>query len=455
MKNIITSIILGLLMNYTAFAFGDKSTENTDQSNASCRGSDSLDGFCVGERVYIDENDDGGKVLSVKIEAIDHKLQEFTTRHEDGRIFPRLSSDQLWKTTAGLCGARACIGDRFINIARDYRFVKIVGIRIVKNEEEEYVLYYEDKSELGDRWTRDSLASTKSGECSKDICVGDRAYLGSKNNRVMQVAGVLIDGNIVVFIEDLVKQLGVKAYFRANAESFVVFERAQEVQDRVAAETLAKSGVLDFELYKSLKKTGASQVEALQNASGPVFVEIKDTEKFLNKLAEHVYKFDGSYLQQIAALTGNDNDLNINMRNLFIMNALAPALRNYGYANIREKFLVPSLANLDTVNAQNHINGLQDFDATAMIRRLSLQILSISLLTAKPQYNDLQNVEAQKLLQIISSALATNLRHNDMNSFYNITAEFENFELSLVQNAYLKARATSDMAILEFLKNNK
>jgi len=187
-----------------------------------------------------------------------------------------------------------------------------------------------------------------------------------------------------------------------------------------------------------------------ESVTGPRFTALSNTARFLEKLSQHVYKFDQQYFSQLAALVAANS--NQELKTLFLMNALKPFFQNFGYTAIKEKDIRFSLQRLEDVNKEKNINSLSKIEGVQVIRKLALQMLAISLQTSQSLQTPEQKVKGAELLHILSNILAGSLGLNDIADFLKNAPKFEAFFLELAQNPYLQARSATDIAILNYLK---
>jgi len=94
------------------------------------------------------------------------------------------------------CYREACVGDRAINVSRDYREVTILGIDNVGK----FVLRFEDNGGVGGNWDRDDLALERG--CSGDLCVGYPAINVTRDYRRVTVAALHTNGKFVLRFDD-------------------------------------------------------------------------------------------------------------------------------------------------------------------------------------------------------------------------------------------------------------
>jgi hypothetical protein len=98
--------------------------------------------------------------------------------------------------TAENCHLDVCVGDRAINVTRDYREVTVIGI----DNFGKYVLRFEDNGGVGGNWDRDDLALMQG--CSGDLCVGYPAINVTRNYRGVTVVALHANGKYVLRFDD-------------------------------------------------------------------------------------------------------------------------------------------------------------------------------------------------------------------------------------------------------------
>lgn len=94
------------------------------------------------------------------------------------------------------CYREACVGDRAINVGRDYREVTILGI----DNAGKFVLRFEDDGGVGGNWDRDDLALERG--CSGDLCVGYPAINVSRDYRRVRIVALHTNGKFVLRFGD-------------------------------------------------------------------------------------------------------------------------------------------------------------------------------------------------------------------------------------------------------------
>jgi hypothetical protein len=243
----------------------------------------------------------------------------------------------------------------------------------------------------------------------------------------------------------------------AAKRHFAELERQRLEKERLgreAAELDAKvqEGIADRDTYIAMRQSGLSHGEALEKASGPMFVSLAETAKFLSKLSEFVYGFDRAYLTRLTGVLANENDKD--RAALFIVNALVPYLRNSGYSSLKERFLLPSVTRIQALNTQRGLQDLHSMESSVITRRVAVQMLAASLSTSMPQLSESQKFRAQEILRGLSTVAAGSMRVREMELFFQSLPALEALILEIAQNLYLQNRAATDMLLVEYLKNS-
>ncbi len=94
------------------------------------------------------------------------------------------------------CYRDVCVGDRAVNVTRDYREVTVIGIDNLGK----FVVRFEDNQGVGGNWDREDLA-LETG-CSGDLCVGYPAFNISRDYRSVKIAAIQWNGKFVVRFDD-------------------------------------------------------------------------------------------------------------------------------------------------------------------------------------------------------------------------------------------------------------
>lgn len=146
------------------------------------------------------------------------------------------------------CYLGACVGDRAVNISRDYREVSIVAIDNLGK----FLIRFEDSGGIGGNWDRNDLA-LKAG-CQADLCVGYPAMNIDRNYRAVTVHAIHYNGKYVLRFadtggvggnwgrEDLAVAWGCVGGLCVND---TVFNRTNNRQAMIAAIQTNLSGVSD------------------------------------------------------------------------------------------------------------------------------------------------------------------------------------------------------------------
>lgn len=90
------------------------------------------------------------------------------------------------------CHLGACIGDRAVNLLRNYREVTIVGIEPTGR----FILRFEDTGGVGGNWDRTHIA-LRCG-CSQDLCVGDVVVNLRRDYRRAMIHAIEFGGQYVL-----------------------------------------------------------------------------------------------------------------------------------------------------------------------------------------------------------------------------------------------------------------
>ena len=311
-----------------------------------------------------------------------------------------------------------------------------------------YKLRYANNDSIHSSWFSKSQLGITSG-CYDSICVGDKVIYGNVD---YVVAAINEEGSRGYYKLRYANNDSIHSSWFSKSQLALVTPnpaRVQAEKDENELKDLINKGIIDEVVYRSLRNAGATHVEAIDKASGPIFVSLERSGKFLQKLSEHVYSFDKAYVLKVKNIT-TDNNKN----NLFVLNALLPYLKNSGYKSIKEKYLDSSVKRIEEISSEKRIFSLRDIESTSHARALAAQMLAASLSTSIPQMSAGQKSKTQNMLQILSTILAKNMRYQDMMLFFQHAGEMESLILELSQNPYLQSRSATDMLLLEYLKNS-
>jgi hypothetical protein len=94
------------------------------------------------------------------------------------------------------CYRDVCVGDRAYNVSRDYREVTVVGI----DNFGKFVVRFEDNGGVGGNWDREDLALERG--CAGDLCVGYPAINVSRDYRAVKVVGIQWNNRLVLRFDD-------------------------------------------------------------------------------------------------------------------------------------------------------------------------------------------------------------------------------------------------------------
>lgn len=403
--------------------------------------------ICAGDLVYdVDSEYKEGIVSSID---------------SSGNALIQASSGETWREGAGylavskpgLCAGQYCMGDTVYDVDSEFKKAKIIG-----KKGESLLIDY------GGWWGGKAvenvgyLGLAKPGLCVKDICVGDEVFdrdtspgdgivLAIKANDaggyyVIQYSSGRVGADTAGYV-NLVRRGEESARILAERETL---RRNEEQVRRLVAE-----GILDEGAYRNLRRSGLNHEQALEQASGPIWVSFSETAKFITKLSQFVYRFDQLYLAEIAKLAAPG--INQEKRDLFLSTALLPYLRQSGYRGVKEKYLDPSVQRLEAALKQRGMQSLNDIESTALTRRLAVYMLAASLQTAFPQMNDWQKLRAQEFLRVLGDSATKGMRIKDTVALFAILPEYRALLLELSHNLYLQSRVAVDMQLLDFLEN--
>ena len=364
--------------------------------------------------------------------------------------------DHLSWTHPGSCvlNGKLCINDAVIETYNN-RWAKVAGFK----KDGSVVLSATSGSTLYGAWSHSHLAYTRSGECEGNFCIGDIVN-ESYNNRVAKIVGFpLTEKNQVVISAESGSTLyGSWSYnyisLRQRSEE-VLRRKAQQEQlarEKAELDKLVSDGIADEETYRFARSSGSSHSDALDAASGPAWLGLASTEKFVRKLSRTVYNFDAQYLQKVAALLLKDK--NAGRSQLFVSMALLPYLKDFGYSGTKEKYIQPSIKRMEAFLAEQQLGDFGSIESTIFSRRMALQMLAASLQTGMVQMDAGQKERANQFLRIIGDSLAGSMRIIDMRSFFDMIPEYQRLLLELSQNPYLRARSATDMGLLNHVRNS-
>ena len=387
----------------------------------------------------------------------------------DGTIHVRASDGSTWKdtypyfaTTKQRCiRNEICIGEYVYDLDSNLKRVKIIAIQEKTSAGSVYVYLEEDGVTKGQD-TFPYFALERSDLCARNLCVGDEVYDSDSSSTFGNAIIIAIKKSSGDAVFLLRYQLGSKgtdtaSYLRLVKRSAEVL-RAQAEEEKLRQEkeelaNLVAQGIADETVYNTLRAQNIPHNEALERASGPTWLGPQHTEKFLLKLSQFVYQFDRLYYQELAKIVSN-KDSDTERRNVFLAVALLPQLKAFSYTGLKEKHIDRSAKQIETMMNSYGMQNLQSIESSTLTRRMSLQMLAASLRTSQTQMNEGQKRLAESYLRSIGDLLATPLRYRDFQNFFRLIPEYKRLLLELVQNPYLGARMSTDMALLDYLENS-
>lgn len=423
---------------------------------------DCVDDRCVGDTAYVSHRDYYVKLVRIDSITADRR---FLVKWADGSIGPQggFAAGELVIAAGNSMGVRCkgqyCLGDTAIVNDRAYnvKMVKIVGLQ--GGFSPSYLVQWSDGSigpSSGDTFSPSSLARIGQDydyACSGGICVGDTARVNHRdyNVKTVTIAAVTSSGNFIVKWGD--GSLGPQGGFAAGDLAMVSRrERTQEELDRDEVEKLSKEPGFDHSIYQAARAKGMNHRDAVEAAKGPYWVTAADTERFLGKLANHVYQFDANYLIGVQKLLPKDAQRE--KAAFFISAALLPYLRNFGYPGLRDKYVLPSVKNIEAQLQGQGLTAVSETESSISSRKYALQMLGVSLQTAMVQMDLSQKERAAEALRVIAASLATPMRVRDLGAFLNHAPELEKLLLELSLNPYLQGRVATDMGLLAHVRNS-
>lgn len=392
--------------------------------------------ICVGYTVF--DKDSG-----LKRAVVEEKLSsnQWRIRYEDGGTATEMSS--YLYTDRPYCSSVHCLGDIVIDVDTGFRRARIIGT--MGGADDSWLLEYMEGSGRATELTS-YLAKTTPGLCRGNFCVGDLVMDRDSGPAEATVIGIKQDGSYVLeYTTRGGRSTELESYLSLVRKSSVIIENNETNQ-------LEQQGVIDRVVYEELRRRGKNHAEAVEEAMGPVWLSLGETDRFLQRLSQSVYAFDREYYLQLANLVRGPEQ-KLSHRNAFVSTALLPNLRAFGYAQIRERWIKTSVLRITETLARQRVEKLADLESTATTRRLAVQMLGISLTTGMSQMNDSQRAAASVLVKSLSELAASPLRYREMESFFRWSGDLERLLMELSHNLYLQSRAATDMALLEFLRN--
>lgn len=442
-KPICLSFLILAFCSQSAWAFGDAPADATAEQEAAlpdprqdparCH-----QNFCIDDDVIINGT-------AARIEAYNQGSGTFAIRWESGGLSSsRYAPSQMAQTRSGTCHASLCVGNFVIVRGTPGR---IVGIY----PGGDFAIRWSSGTLSSTKYTADNIANTRIGLCHLNVCVGDE---GAISGTRMTVVGLYPSGEFAIQWESggyssSTYEASDIAIRKTTAQAQAERQRAAEWNE---AQSMAQEGKLDLGIYGELRKNGAPHAEALDKAMGPVWISMAQTERFLNKLGNHVYQFDRLYLLEIAKLLAPGDHLE--RRRQFIGAAMLPFLRNFGYKAVKERYLNPSIQAIEKECASQGVKSLLDIESTALMRRLSVYMLAASLQTSMPQLNAAQKAEATEILRVLAESATKGMKYRDMQVLFALIPGYRSLLLELSQNLYLQARVAVDMQLLDYLENS-
>lgn len=428
-------------MNF-AFLIASILTVSPAQAAPDCYGE-----ICAGDRVFdVDSNYKEGIVTSI---------------NASGNALIQSTSGESWNEAAsylavskpGLCVGQYCMGDTVYDVDSDYKKATIIG-RKGNSLLIDYGWWGGKAME-----TVGYLGLAKAGLCVQDICVGDQVL--DRDTRPGDGVVLAIKANEAGGYYVIQYSSGAVG---ADTKSYVTLIRRGEESARILAERetlrrneeqvgkLVAEGILDEGAYRKLRQSGLSHEQAVEQASGPIWVSFPGTGKFVSKLSQFVYRFDQLYLTEITKLVAPG--INQEKRDLFLSTALLPYLRQSGYRGVKEKYLLPSVQRLEAALNQRGVKSLHDIESTALSRRLAVYMLAASLQTAFPQMNEWQKPRAQEILRVLGDSATKGMKVKDTIALFAILPDYRALLLELAQNLYLQSRVAVDVQLLDYIENN-
>jgi hypothetical protein len=143
-------------------------------------------GVCVGQSVYISS----GAARLTQVVRIE-RGGTFQLRFLDtGAVSGGWSRSEVAVTTG--CSGSFCVGNSAYRVASDSRLVQIAGLSL----DGTYVVRFLDTGAMAGGWSSAELAATRG--CSQGVCVGQSVYRVASDSRLTQVVGIQSDGTFVL-----------------------------------------------------------------------------------------------------------------------------------------------------------------------------------------------------------------------------------------------------------------
>ncbi|MCM2323703.1 MAG: hypothetical protein NDJ90_10625 [Oligoflexia bacterium] len=423
-----------------------------EELDAKCKGN-----LCVGDRAYLHAN--YYKMEEVVLRSKQPDGRFMVASAETGNLIAAFDPKYL-AVAAGNLQRISCLGDRclgesviLVDSYHETQEARIVGI--AEPNPGDYFYTVMGKAGLLGFFTSGRLARIHDRglfACSQDLCVGDTATLNAQHydTQLVTIAGIMPGGNMFVVKSSVGIPFG--PFYKAHLGLVSRREPTQAERDTQEVRSLEKDPAFELSIYQAARAQGQSHRDAVEAAKGPYWYGAADTGRFLGKLSGYVYQFDAAYLQGLLKLI--PSDANRERASLFIAGGLLPYLRDFGYAGLKEKFINPSVKNIQAKLGEHQITSIADTESSVFSRRLALQMLGVSLQTAMIQMDPGQKERASEALRVIAASLGGSLRVRDLGAFMSQIPALEKLLLELAQNPYLQSRAATDLGLLYHVRNS-
>jgi hypothetical protein len=147
----------------------------------------------IGERVFNVQRD------SATVTVVGQEpYGTYILRFEDGPLTGQVGGNWSRADLAVMdgCGAyQNCVGDTVINNERDWAYARVAGVQV----DGRVVLQFTSgplNGGKGGNWNAQALSQTHG--CGRTLCVGQRAYNIQRNYALTQVVGIQFDGRYVL-----------------------------------------------------------------------------------------------------------------------------------------------------------------------------------------------------------------------------------------------------------------